>query len=304
MLNNLKLLIISWLFLLIAPGTVQSDADKGPSMKENYASLLTIYNAISGQPERGIQSRKFYLQNFKPAIAPAALQKLTISDLGYLFEANDTVIFHNPDADYIDDMQKILHELESREAIENRHLAALQEAYIASCQFEKAKRMVDQKNVEYLQSVPEIHRLNGLEEGQSTIWVFEGGTLKQRSFSIPKKGPFILVASNPLCGFCRAAAKAISKDVRWSEIFKKHSYWITSGSGKLHTEHFERWSKSYPQLPVALGGVTPPFPEFDSSLVPMFYFFLNGELKKSAPGWSPKKRHPHMDEYLAAIGFK
>ncbi|MDP5211292.1 hypothetical protein [Microbulbifer sp. 2205BS26-8] len=164
--------------------------------------------------------------------------------------------------------------------------------------------MVEEQKFDFLQMVPKVHRVTKLASDQLTIWDISKESLKERAFSIPKHGPFILVVSTPLCSFCNSAAKYISSDEELKIIFSEYSYWLTEPRGQLYTEHFERWSLRYPKLPAGLMNVKPPSPVLRSNIgTPAFYFFLDGDFVQSFVGW-PREGEPiALDSALANIGL-
>ncbi|MDP5211098.1 hypothetical protein, partial [Microbulbifer sp. 2205BS26-8] len=275
------------------------------SIKNNYNQLQEAYENTNIIPsKRNSSAKSLYLKNFRPILTNSNLKELDAKDLEYIFQATSIANFYDPDIKYVDDMNKVSEHLRLKGLIKKRHLVDLQNAYISTRQFESARSMVNKKNLDYLKIIPKAHRAENLALKQPTIWEIEKSSLKERAFSIPQQGPFIIVVSNPLCGFCIAAAKYISGDKELENIFAEHSYWLTEPRGALYFEHFQRWSQNYSKFPVGLIGITPPWPGLGNTGTPTFYFFSDGKLIQSLRGWPRDKEDTVLDAPLAAIGLK
>ncbi|MDP5210464.1 hypothetical protein [Microbulbifer sp. 2205BS26-8] len=281
------------IIIIFFMGTFASLATESSYIKNSYNKPQEIYSNRKASEIELInrEAEKLYAAELKPIISDLAKANLGASSLEYLFQATKVLIFYNPQIKYVEDMQKILNYLDLKKIIKKPHYVELQEAYIATRQFDKASSMVEKQKLDYLQEIPKITTEVGLLDDQPTILVPENSHLIHRAFNIPKKGPYILVISNPLCGFSARAAEYISKDKRLREVFSNYSLWLSPPSGDLQLESYQNWKKSYPKLAVGLMHNTPPWPKLDTSQTPVFYFFLDGNLYQSLIGWPRDGAH-------------
>ncbi|WP_444923728.1 hypothetical protein ACJJH9_19340 [Microbulbifer sp. DLAB2-AF] len=302
--NNIKILVF---VMLIFNASFEVWASTNKPIKSLYNQINQIYKDTRMDPSGNKLPKKFYSDNFSPIINSEALSDFSGIELEYLFQATKTAIAYDPDVNYAKDMARVLHYLKIKNLVKERHLVALQEAYIATRQFELASNMVEQKSSGYLQVIPEVHRVSEKTSRHPTIWKVEKNSIKQSAFSIPDNGPFILVASNPLCSFSISAAQHIIVDEELLEIFSEYSYWLTEPRGKLYIEGFLDWSRNYPSLPTGLMHETPPWselPELRSNIgTPAFYFFSDGKFIEYFVGW-PREGEPEaLNNALRNVGL-
>jgi len=285
------------ILLLLFNQNIEAWASTDKTTKNIYNQIRQIYKSSRIDINKRNSAKQFYADNVTPIINSKDLINFSGIELEYLFQATKILFLYNPDIKYVDDMNKVLHYLKVKNIIKKRHLVDLQEAYIATRQFELARDMTGNINLDYLQAIPEVYRNKEIASNRSTIWKIEKKSLTQHTFSIPNRGPFILVVSNPLCNFSILAAEYIVKNRELEMFFSDYSYWLTEPRGKLYKEGFLKWSLNYPKLPMGLMHITPPWPEhpqLKSNVgTPAFYFFSDGKLTDSFVGW------PQMGEPTA-----
>ncbi|WP_444908951.1 hypothetical protein [Microbulbifer sp. TRSA005] len=286
---------------------IEAWASTDKTIKNIYNQIRQIYKNSRIDKNKINSAKQFYVDNVTPIINSNEFISFSRIELEYLFQATKITIAYNPEIKYVDDMNEVLNYLKVKNIIKKRHLADLQEAYIATRQFELARDMIKNKNLDYLQAIPKVYRNKEIASNRPTVWQIGKTSLTQRAFSIPNDGPFVLVVSNPLCNFSISAAKYIVSDRELEMIFSDYSYWLTEPRGKLYIESFLKWSLNYPKLPAGLMHIAPPWPghpELRSNIgTPAFYFFSDGKLTESFVGWPQKGEPTALNNALANINL-
>ncbi|MCH9692084.1 MAG: hypothetical protein K0U59_08510 [Gammaproteobacteria bacterium] len=286
----------SLIFILIFNIPIYAWADNNLSIKNAYHHLEEIYFSMEySTANKNKFAEKIYSQKLKASLTNIELGKLDTEALEDLFQSIKLINFYNNKIKYTEDMQKLLQYLTQNDSTKKHHYIALQEAYIATRQFEAAKNMLEEQKIDYLQTIPKINTAKNLSSSEPTIWEIKGESLSQRAFNIPQKGPFILVVSHPLCGFSNSVSKYINRHKPLNNIFSTYSIWLSPPEGSLNLEHFQRWSQTYPKFSMGLMDKTPPQAGLGFSQTPIFYFFLDGKITSSLTGW------PHDGAHAASL---
>lgn len=203
-------------------------------------------------------------------------------DLRLLKRAAEHVVFWNPDATYIGQLQADLAEMQRRGMTDDRDYTGLYRALVSSRHFDAAQKLAQAHPGMDIVALPAWRPPANLPAGQPTALslTHDGRTMTRKAFDLSAPLRIVIVAS---CHFSQDAARAIHRDPKLRPLFAKHAVWLASQSDSIADAR--TWNKEFPDQPIHIAWQDSEWSKLDSWAMPTFYVFRHGKLVDQWAGW-------------------
>lgn len=230
---------------------------------------------------------------------PAAdFSNYDIEALRARFESADIATFYSHDSAIADEMLEIYGILRDRGANHSKDLSAVAGAQIISRNFGAIEEISGTEPLPEEFDIPIIENRVSDENANWQILRPSENKLVRDIRSI-KDGKFVVVISNPLCGFSDAATKVIESDKHLSSFFTEYGLWLVPPARRLYSNEVISWNKNHQSQEMVLAYQARNWPIIDDWSTPIFYFVNDGNVVDKVVGWP--KNGQNLMKLKAAI---
>lgn len=286
---------MKWLALILF-GTLALISSSVYSKDDEKNELEKLAEVTRNLP-RAIRA-EMIVQKYHVLYPSADLSRLGKKELELRFASADVATFYSHDDVIAGEMLDIYKLLRAKEVRRPEELSAVAGAQIISRSFSRLDGMQEIGPLPKEFNVPEID--NKVVEVNANWQILRpsAGKLIRDVYPIDQ-GKFVVVISNPLCGFSEAASKVIESDKDLSVFFSKHGLWLVPPARRLYDVDVIEWNKSHSSQKMVLAYKTNNWPIIDDWSTPIFYFLENGIVVDKIVGWP--KNGQNLGQLRAAI---
>lgn len=213
----------------------------------------------------------------------AQLQHVDAPDLRLLERATNIVLNVATSPAYVDQMQRILAEMQRRGMADDKDYADLYGALVAGRRFAAAATLQREHPQMGAAPLPTfVPNIGTLPAGQPTALSIDTHAHTMSREAVDLDGPLHIVVIAG-CHFSEDAARAIEGDAQLRPIFTRHSTWLSNASSDLAA--VPAWNRQFADLPMLVAWDAHEWPMLDSWGMPTYYVFRNGQLAKKFSSW-------------------
>ena len=234
---------------------------------------------------------------------PAALPKLTHSDLLLLFNAADEAAFYSSSVMHANDMLAIATELARKGSLDDSQIEKVYSSLIAARDYKSAGAWRNLHHTVIRDATLEMYGSTANSSTEPTELVLAGGHLKRIEFRLPEGG-FVVAVGNPQCHFTQYAVEDIMGDPVLKKALAGRMKWISPQQRNESLVPFHDWNRRYLDAPISQAYLTSEWKMIDEWQTPTFYFFEDGVLKSKFAGWPREGRKELLRDSMSHVGIR
>lgn len=264
-------------------GCIPAQCPESP-IEQDYDALADSDNDTSlSDAQIAAQVRQRYDRAIGRYRTAAQLQHVDAPDLGLLKRATHIALNVAAYPAYVDQMQRILAEMQRRGMADDEDYADLYGALVAGRRFAAAATLQREHPKMGAAPLPTfVPNTEALPAGQPTALSIDTHTHTMHREAVDLDGPLHIVVIAG-CHFSEDAARAIEDDAQLRPLFARHSTWLSNASSDLAAVPV--WNRQFADLPMRVAWDEHEWPMLDSWSMPTYYVFRNGQLAKKFSSW-------------------
>ena len=276
------------IFTALSSSAISQD-DRGPEIEQ----LAEITRNLSRTTRAGMIAQRYH------SLYPKKdLNLFSKEELRARFDSANIAVFYSHDQKIAGEMISLYNTLHAKGAEKPEDLFTVAGAQIISRNFDRFDEISGSE------SLPKEFHIPAIEDhisNESIKWQILSpfpNKLVRENFPIDK-GAYVIIVSNPLCGFSIAASKAIQSDGDLSNFLSKHGLWRVPPARRLYNNEAVAWNASHPSQKMVLAYKNESWPIIDDWSTPIFYFIKNGAVVDKVTGWP--KNGQNLNQLHGAI---
>lgn len=278
----------------------------GSAIARDLASLHATDDSSAPLPAqaRARAISQCYRQRFAARLGDKAIAHTSDADLELLFQAANMAAFYQASVAHLNDMARLLDELNARGLVRASHVGDLHGAYVESRKFDRARQLAREYPQAGLQPLPQVLDASAAALQGPSVWTVSADerVLTREAVDLDVPGMIVVVA-HPDCHFTVDALQAIDADPRLAGAFAQHAVWIVPPGRSLDFDRLQQWNRQHPESPMTLAVRSSDWPMIDQWATPTFYFFQDGRLQEKVVGWPGGKQRQKVVEALREINL-
>ena len=286
---------MKWLTLILF-GALALISSSAYSKDDGENELKNLAEVTRNLP-RSIRA-EMIVQRYHVLYPSVDLSRLGKKELELRFASADVATFYSHDDVIAGEMLDIYKLLRAKGVRRPEEFSAVAGAQIISRSFSRLDGMQEVGPLPKEFNVPEIE--NKVIEANANWQILRPSANKLIRDIYPiDQGKFVVVISNPLCGFSEAASKVIESDKDLSAFFSKYGLWLVPPARRLYEVDVIAWNKNHSSQKMVLAYKANNWPIIDDWSTPIFYFLENGTVVDKIVGWP--KNGQNLGQLRAAI---
>ena len=269
------------------------------SIGDDYQKFLKAVedSASDDSLQRSQRISKIYAALF-PGVSDARLRQLSVADVEKLFDAAKVAELYSKGSAALNQMQAYYAALERTGTPSVSKQNDLYGALIDQRRFQDATNFAQRNHLKF-EVIPRSPPAPARDAAPFSYLQLRGERLVFRQFH--PSGSSVIVIASPLCPFTLRAAMAIELDQPVQKALAKHSIWIIPEERDLHIAALRKWNAQHPSMSMSLVYHRRDWPLITWWETPVFYFILDGKLKRAVIGWPGQKQLQQLKAGLSEL---